>query len=126
MTRGPERRYKPHILKPEYDSLQVLKIKEVQSICKPHLPNRGCIPVQLGRFYSQLVREFYASYGAAQRHQKATGTLRYRTCLESVRIIGVQVDYTLKVISMSYFGDDDANAREYPTKLENPKNNYTW
>ncbi|MCE3050925.1 hypothetical protein HAX54_048523 [Datura stramonium] len=35
---------------------------------------------------SPIGSEFYASYGASQKHQKATGPLRSRPCLEKLRV----------------------------------------
>ncbi|MCE3217174.1 hypothetical protein HAX54_010868, partial [Datura stramonium] len=43
------------------------------------------------RYCTTLVREFYASYVAAQKHQKATGPLRLRPCLEKVKVRGVEI-----------------------------------
>ncbi|MCD7473263.1 hypothetical protein HAX54_014997 [Datura stramonium] len=37
------------------------------------------------RYFPKLVPEFYASYGAAQKHQKVTSPLRSRLCLEKVK-----------------------------------------
>ncbi|MCD7457470.1 hypothetical protein HAX54_035156 [Datura stramonium] len=78
------------------------------------------------RYFSILVREIYASYGAAQKHQKTAGPLRSRPCLEKVNVRGVEVDCSTKTINRAYFDDDDADATDYLAKLENPENHYTW
>ncbi|MCD7453542.1 hypothetical protein HAX54_021277 [Datura stramonium] len=79
-----------------------------------------------GRYFPPLVCEFYASYGADQKYQKATGLLRSRPCLEKVKVRVVQVDCSSKTINIAYFYDDDAKATDYLAKLENPDNHYTW
>ncbi|MCD7457943.1 hypothetical protein HAX54_036630 [Datura stramonium] len=71
-------------------------------------------------------QEFYASYGATQKHKKSTGPLNLRACLEKVKVRGVEVDYSTKAINRAYFDDDDADATDYLAKMENPGNHYTW
>ncbi|MCE5166196.1 hypothetical protein HAX54_015696 [Datura stramonium] len=79
-----------------------------------------------GRYFPMLVHEFYALHGAAQKHQKATGPLRSRPCLEKVKGRGVEVDCSSKAINNTYFDDDAADATGYLAKLENPEDHYTW
>ncbi|MCD9644581.1 hypothetical protein HAX54_032933 [Datura stramonium] len=78
------------------------------------------------RYWPQLILEFYASYGTAQKHQKSTGLVRSRPCLEKVKVRGIQVECSAKAINKAYFGDDDAEATGYLAKLESPDNHYTW
>ncbi|MCD9641414.1 hypothetical protein HAX54_027589, partial [Datura stramonium] len=70
--------------------------------------------------------KFYASRGTTQKHQKATGPLRSRPCLEKVKVRAIQVYCSSKAIKMAYFDDDNAEATDYLAKLENMNNYYTW
>ncbi|MCD7459611.1 hypothetical protein HAX54_041456 [Datura stramonium] len=77
------------------------------------------------RYCPTLVHELYASYGAAQKHQKAISPLRSRPLLKKVKVRGVEVDCNAKAINRAYFDDGDADATNYLAKLENPENHYT-
>ncbi|MCD7461480.1 hypothetical protein HAX54_046210 [Datura stramonium] len=76
-------------------------------------------------YHPTLVREFYASYEASQKHQKEIGPLRSRSCLEQVKVRKVEVDCNAKNINRAYFDEDDVDAIEYFAKLENPEDYYT-
>ncbi|MCD7461478.1 hypothetical protein HAX54_046208 [Datura stramonium] len=78
-----------------------------------------------GRYRPTFVHEFYASYGAAKKHQKENGPLRLRPCLEKVKVRGVKVDCRAKAINWAYFDDADADATKCFAKMENPEDYYT-
>ncbi|MCE5166641.1 hypothetical protein HAX54_023280, partial [Datura stramonium] len=66
------------------------------------------------------------SLRAAHKHQKATGPLGLRPCLEKVNVRGVEVDCSAKTINRAYFDDDDADATDNLKNMENLGNHYTW
>ncbi|MCD7465934.1 hypothetical protein HAX54_002153 [Datura stramonium] len=47
-------------------------------------------PADKGQYYPPLIYEFYASYGAAQKYQKASGPLKSRPYLEKVENMTAQ------------------------------------
>ncbi|MCD7462536.1 hypothetical protein HAX54_048721 [Datura stramonium] len=87
---------------------------------------REIFTIPPGLYCPTLVREFYASYRATEKHQKANGPPRLIPCLEKVKVRGVEVDCSAKEINQAYFDDDDADATDYLAKLEIPENHYTW
>ncbi|MCD9645498.1 hypothetical protein HAX54_034490 [Datura stramonium] len=100
----------------------------MRGICGPHLLKIGRASERAFKDADRIstlkaVLEFYALYGAAQKHQKATGPLRYQAYASKrglSKLIVPQKPSTW-LTSMMY----DMDATDYLVKLENPKDHYT-
>lgn len=79
----------------------------------------------LGAFFLEVVREFYASYQAAQSAKIYRGLVESHSCLPSVNVRGVPVDVTTEAINSLYWTDHIPPSTEFKEKIADKDNQHS-